>query len=262
MKVSIIIPAYNEEKRIGKTLAFYSSFFNKLKKDKILDYEIIVIINGTTDSTEDIVKSFLKKEKNISYLNLRQGSKGLAVLAGFKNAIKRKNDLIGFVDADMATPPESFYDLIKNINNYDAIIASRYLPGAIINPKPTLQRIIVSRIFNFLIKSILFLKFKDTQCGAKLFKKKPLEKIINKLTLSNWAFDVDMLYTLNKNGFIIKEMPTRWSDMEYSKINFWKASPWMFLSILRLRILNSPFKKLVNLYGFFLRLARKITEDK
>ena len=256
-KVSIVIPAYNEEKRIGKTLETYSNYFERLRKKRELDYEILIVINNTTDKTEYIVKAWRKKNKKIRYLNLIRGGKGYALIEGFKDALKRDNNLIGFVDADMATSPEYFYDLIKFIDVYDGVIASRYMKGSIIEPKPTIQRLIAKRIFNFLIRIVLFLPYRDTQCGAKIFKRYALEKVLQDISMSQWAFDVDLLYSLKKIGFRIKEIPTKWSDKEYSKINFWKAGPWMALGVIRLRMINSPLKKFVRIYDKFLGFVPK-----
>lgn len=248
-KISIIIPAYNEEKRIGKTLESYKVFFKEKKRKKeIKDFEIIVVINNTTDNTEEIVKKYLKTNKELNYLNFKRGGKGFAVIEGFKKALKRNFELIGFVDADMATGPEDFYDLVKNIEDYDGIIASRYLKGAVVKPKQSMQRIIASRIFNLLIKTLFLIHYKDTQCGAKLFKRKTIEAVIDDLIITKWAFDVDLLYQLKKKGFKIKEFPTIWSDKEYSKINFKKAGPKMVLAVIRLRLLNSPFKGIIKIY--------------
>ncbi len=249
MKISIIIPAYNEEKRIEKTLKEYLEFFKKLKKEKLIDFEILVIINNTEDRTPEIVKNFSKRYKEIKYLNFKEGGKGFAITKGFKEAMKdKKNELIGFVDADMSTRPEVFYDLVNNIKHYDGIIASRYMKGAVVNPKQSIQRIIVSRIFNFLIRILFLMNYKDTQCGAKLFKTHVLEPIIKELVITKWAFDVNLLYCLKRKGFKIKEFPTIWSDMEYSKLNFKISGPLMALSVLRLRIVNSPFKGFMRLY--------------
>ena len=165
MKVSIIIPAYNEEKRIGKTLKAYSEFFRKKQKEnKIKSFEIIVVLNACRDNTLGVVKNYQKKYKEIKYLNFKEAGKGFAVIEGFKDALKRKNDLIGFVDADMATKPEVYYDLIENIRNSDGIIAARWRKDSIIKEKKSIIRKVYSWGFNFLVRSLLFLPYSDTQC--------------------------------------------------------------------------------------------------
>ena len=142
--LSIVIPAYNEEKRIGETLKSYSKYFNNLSKKEKFRYEILVVINNTKDNTEGVVKSHQKKNKNIRYLNFKQGGKGFAVIEGFKDALTRKNDLIGFVDADLATPPNAFYGLVRNLGSHDGIIASRWHKKSLIKTKRTILRKITS----------------------------------------------------------------------------------------------------------------------
>jgi len=259
MRLSIVIPAYNEEKRIGKTLESYSEFFENLRKDNKLDYEILIVINNTTDRTEEIVRDSQKKNKNIRYLNFKPGGKGFATIEGFKDALKRDNDLIGFVDADLCTLPEDFYNLVRNMGDYGGSIGSRYTKGAVIDPKPTGKRLVAKRLFNLFVRFLLFLPYRDTQCGAKIFKRKALEKTLLALTMSRWAFDVDLIYSTRKAGFRIKEIPTRWSDKTDATINFWRAGPWMALGVMRLRLLNSPFKDFIRIYDKLLTSIKKKT---
>ena len=248
-RVSIILPAYNEEKRIGKTIEEYLKFFSEKKKNReIKDFEILVVLNACKDNTIGVVKFFKKKYREIRFLNFEQGGKGFAITEGFKDALKQKNDLIGFVDADMATKPDAFYDLIKNIGKKDGIIASRWMKGSIIKTPQTILRIITSRGFNFLTRSILFLNYEDTQCGAKLFKRGAIESVIDELGTAEWAFDIDMLYKLKIKGFKIKESPTTWEDKRGSKLNLIVVPFKMFSSIIRLRFIYSPFKFVVRLY--------------
>jgi len=260
IKLSIIMPAYNEEKRIGKTLEEYGKFFTNLKKIKILDFEILIVLNACKDNTVGVVKEFQKKIKEIRYLDFEQGGKGFAIIQGFKDALKRNNDLIGFVDADMATSPEDFSNLVKNCKFYDGIIASRYVKGAIVNPKQPVQRIIASRIFNTLVRTLFLFSYRDTQCGAKLFKKRCLKKIIMEIGETEWAFDVDLLYLSKKNKFKIKEYPTVWKEPGASKLNLKKASIQMFLAVIQLRIINTRFKKTWWFFGPIARLLKKIVE--
>jgi glycosyltransferase involved in cell wall biosynthesis len=248
--ISIVIPAYNEEKRIGKILEFYGGFFNQKKKErKIDDFEIIVVINNTKDSTESIVKGFSKKYKEIRYLNFSHGGKGFAIVQGFKDALKRNNKLIGFVDADMATPPEAFYDLIKNIRNYDGIIADRWHKKSVIFPRQSFFRRLISRIYNLIIRTLFLFSFRDTQCGAKLFKREILEKNIDKVVSSQWNFDIALLFCLRKeDNARIKSIPTVWHNDENSKVNLRKTPLRMFASSVRLRLIHSPFKFIVRAY--------------
>src|SRR3989344_5807656 len=141
VRVSIVMPAHNEERRIGNTLKEYSSFFERLREENRLSYEILVVINNTRDRTEEVVKDAQRSNKNIRYLNLKPGGKGFAVIEGFKDALKRENALIGFVDADNATSAEEYWKLINAVDGCDGIIADRYLGGSIIMPKPTWARL-------------------------------------------------------------------------------------------------------------------------
>jgi len=247
-RVSIIIPAYNEEERIGKTLEKYLDYFKELKKKKLLGFEIIVVLNACKDNTLIIVKKFLKN-RELKILNFKQGGKGFAIIEGFKESLKDgKNHFIGFVDADMSTAPEEFYNLIKGIGEYDGIIASRWMKNSVIKTPQTILRKITSRGFNFLVRSILILPYKDTQCGAKLFKEKSIKNIIKDLKTTRWAFDIDLLYNLKKNGFKLKEVPTVWEDKRESKLSLFKVPFQMFSSVIRLRLIYSPFKFIVKIY--------------
>ena len=251
VRLSIIIPAYNEEKRITRTLDNYAKFFLK----KIRDFEIIVVLNGCKDNTLGILKKFSKKNKMIKYLNFKQAiGKGGAIVEGFKKA---RGNLIGFVDADMATKPEEYYNLIKKVNNVDGVIASRYIKGAIVKPRNTLARIFASRLFNALFRAVFLLPYKDTQCGAKVFKRKAIEGIVNDLGITQFAFDIDLIYKLRKKKFRIKEVPTIWADQKYQTINFWHSGPFMALAIIRLRILSSPLRRFVRIYDKFIGFIPK-----
>ncbi len=254
MKLSIIIPAYNEEKRIGRILEEYCKFFRNLKEEGILNFEILVVLNACKDNTLNVVKEFQIKFKEIKFLDFGQGGKGFAIIEGFKEVLKKDFELIGFVDADMATSPEAFYDLVKNIENYGGIIASRWIKGAKIY-KQTFKRKVLSRGFNFIVRSLFLIPYRDTQCGAKLFKRKVIEKITSDLTITQWAFDVNLLFLCKKNNFKVKEIPTVWEDKEESKINIAKTPFQMFSGVVRLRIIYSLFKRSIKIYD---KLPEKI----
>ncbi len=251
-KVSIIIPAYNEEGRIGRILEKYCKFFRERKEI----IEIIVVVNNTKDKTEEIVKEFSGRYPEVRCLNFGQGGKGFAIIKGFEDALKRDAEFIGFADADMATPPEAFYDLVRNIPGHDGIIADRWHKNSKIIPKQSLFRRFISRAYNLVVRTLFLFPYRDTQCGAKLFKRKIIEENYKKLVTSNWGFDVALLYCLRRESRArIKSIPTIWHDQEGSKINLKKTPLRMLVSCIRLRLIHSPFKDFVRLYR---RLPEKL----
>ncbi len=249
MKLTLIIPAHNEEGRIGKTLYSYLTFFDKLQKQKKLSYLLFVSINATSDNTEKVVKKYQKKHSSLKYKAYQEGGKGFAIVQGFKDAIKSRSDFIGFVDADLATSPEAFYALCQNIGKNDGIIGSRWLSSSIIQHRQTRLRQLASRIFNFLVRILFSMQYEDTQCGAKLFSRKAIEKIVDRIYITQWAFDVNLLYLCKLYNLKVREHPTIWSDIEGSKVNVMKTSLKMFFGILRLRIFYSPFRSIIKVYN-------------
>ncbi len=240
--LSIIMPAHNEEKRIGPTLEAYVNFFSEKKKIENINYEIIVVNNASKDDTSGVIKQYAKKFKKIRYLDLEMAGKGYAVLEGFKVA---KGEFIGFVDADMSTPPIAFYDLYRNIKGYDGLIASRWLNSS--KTKRTLGKYVRSIGFNYLVRSLFLFPYRDTQCGAKIFKKHVIEELVNNVKSIKWAFDVNLLYLCRKKGFKIKEHPTIWYDKEGSKISS-KVPLQMAAAVIRLRLVHSPLRFIVKAY--------------
>ncbi len=243
MKFSAIVPAYNEEGRIGKMLEAYLPYFAERYGS---DFEIIVSINHSTDRTEEIVRGLQGRFAQLrATVDPRPIGKGGAIIAGGAIA---SGELIGFVDADGATPPAAFDDLVKNVGDAGLVIASRRLPGSVVRPRQPWNRRFASRIFNFLVRALFKLQITDTQCGAKLMTAAAWRAIVPHIGLTKWAFDVDMLFKTRRAGFAIKEIPTTWSDVGGSKLKVGRVSFQMFMAICRLRLLYSPLKWVVSLY--------------
>ncbi|MBU1203791.1 MAG: glycosyltransferase family 2 protein [Nanoarchaeota archaeon] len=242
IKLSIIIPTWNEEKRLPPTLESYLNFFIPIYGNNL---EIIIMPNNCQDKTVEIIQKFQEKHPQIKYKYLTRPGKGNAVIEGLKLA---QGDLIGFVDADNSTRPKEFYDLVQSIKSHDATIASRWIKGAKINIKQPLKRRIASRGFNFLVRTLFGLQLTDTQCGAKLFKKQAIKHILPELGITEWGFDIDILYQLKRAGYKIREIPTTWYDSPDSRLKIGKVGYQMFLSATRLRLIYSPFKFIVNAY--------------
>lgn len=246
MRLTIIVPAHNEEHRIGPMLDAYLPYFSAKYG---VEVEFLVVVNGSTDQTAEVVASYAGRFPVIrSLVEPQPVGKGGALMLGLKAA---RGELVGFVDADGSTPPEAFDDLVANLGQADAIIASRWCRGAKVSPRQTLDRRIASRIFNRLTRLLFGLRLTDTQCGAKLMRREAAQTILPRLGITQWAFDVDLLFQLRRAGCRIVEIPTEWHDVRGSKLDVTGASVEMALALTRLRLMYSPFRWVVGFYDRF-----------
>ena len=233
--VLLLIPAYNEEGRIGPVLRDYARFFREHHEGKFL---LFVVLNGCRDNTLGVVQKVAAEFPSIHWLEFKDPiNKGGALIEGLKLAPMA--DLIGYVDADGATPPRAFMDLIKNIEGYDCVIGSRWLPGAVLHQEQSGNRQFASRVFHFIVQMLFWMNIRDTQCGAKVVRRGAVETIHSKLRIADMAFDINLLYSLKKAGFKILELPTEWTDKLGSKVVLGSTSLTMLLSVIRIRLMYS-----------------------
>ncbi len=240
MKLSIVIPAHNEEHRLPPMLEAYAAFFMEKYGDEV---ELIVVPNFCEDRTADVARGLGSRFPQIKVLDdPGYVGKGGAVVLGAQAA---SGEWIGFADADGATPPPAFDDLVENVGDAGGIIASRWMKGSRMTPKQPPARQVSSRCFNALVNLLFGLRLKDTQCGAKLFRRDVMEQIAGNLGVTNWAFDVDMLFQAKRIGAELREIPTVWNDVAGSKVRVFRSSVNMFVSIVRLRMYYSPLRFLI-----------------
>ncbi|MBI9020968.1 MAG: glycosyltransferase family 2 protein [Verrucomicrobia bacterium] len=240
MKLSIVIPAHNEEHRLPPMLKAYASFFSERYGNEA---ELVVVPNFCTDRTAVVAREIAANYPQLRVLDdPGRVGKGGAVLLGAQAA---EGDLIGFVDADGATPPEAFDDLVNKISLDGCVIASRWMKGSQMSPRQPLSRRFASRCFNLMVRVLFGLKLTDTQCGAKLFRREVLQPVLRNLGVTNWAFDVDMLFQTKRLGASIKEIPTVWHDQAGSKLRVVRAGLNMFVALIRLRMVYSPLRFMV-----------------
>jgi len=232
--VSIVIPAYNEEKRLDKTLNKINEF---LKANKELKTEIIVVNDGSSDKTADLVKNY--KNLQIKLLNNEKNmGKGYCVRRG---VLEANNDIILFTDADLSTPIEFLNHFLKHHEmGFDIVIASRVVKGAEKKIRQPIWRDLMGRFFNILVRIILGLKIKDTQCGFKSFKKDVAKIIFSRQTIFDFGFDPEILFIANVKNYKIKEYPVEWYDVKGTKVKAIKDSIKMFLELIKIK---SNYKK-------------------
>lgn len=230
MYLSVIIPAYNEEKRLPKTLEEIDKYLSK----QSYDYEILVVNDGSKDKTAEIVRGLTSAIKNLRLIDnkINQG-KGAVVRQGMLAA---QGDYRLFTDADNSTPIDQLEKIWPEFEkNYDIVIGSRDVKGAILDPPQGLFRRFVGEGFKLLRKIIIGLwEIEDSQCGFKCFKKEVAEKVFPKCKINRFAFDPEILILAKKLGYKIKEIPVYWRNDPQSKVKF-KSMVKMAIDLLKIR---------------------------
>lgn len=229
-KISIIIPCYNEGKNILNSI---NSVKNYLESElSLVNYEIIVVNDGSTDSeTKEIFKiSKINKVKFISYMNNK--GKGYAIKEGIRKAT---NDIIIFMDADLSIDLSAIKSVVENIEKFDIVIASRHHKKSKIIKSQPLYRKIMGYLCSLITRLITGLKFKDTQCGFKGFKKDIAKKLIKKQKVNRWAFDVEYLYVACLKNYSVKEIPIVLRNDSNSTVDPIKSSLIFLKDLIRIR---------------------------
>lgn len=224
MKFSLVIPAKNEEKRIPATLGALCRYIvdnTNLSQDEI---EVIVVVNNSDDQTYEIVNIFKTHYPFIKAFNIDKAiGKGGAIRYGFEKA---KGEYIGFVDADMSSSPIEVFKLLNRLEkSADAAgaIADRYCKKGVIVGKVPISRRVFSLGFRVLARILFGLKYHDTQCGLKIFRKDAGKFLMKENEVNGWTFDLNVLLIANMYDLNILSVPTVWQYRSDSKLNTKKA---------------------------------------
>lgn len=212
--LSVIIPAYKEEHRIGKTLVELDKYFSKQN----YTYELIVVNDGSPDKTSDVVKSYQNLVKNLKLIdNEKNHGKGYVTRQGMLEA---KGEYRIYIDADNAITMEqieAFWSWLEK--GYDVIIGSIELEGSKIEEHSAWYRRALGHWAKYLIRALTVWEIHDTQRAFKLFPAKVAEEIFSRQTIMRWGFDIEVLVLAKKLGYKIKELPVTWINPGESKIS-------------------------------------------
>lgn len=212
--LSVVIPAYNEEKRIPTTLIDIDRHLST----KEYSYEIIVVVAPSSDRTVEVVKRHCEIIKNLRYIELdnKATGKGYAVKAGMLEA---KGQYRVFTDADNSTTIDHFDRMLPYFKEgYGVVICSRAMKGSKLTPAQPLYRQIPGKIGNLIIQVLVLPGLWDTQCGFKGFSEDAARDIFERATITRWGFDVEVLALARKFGHRIKEIPVTWVNDLESKV--------------------------------------------
>lgn len=224
---SLIIPAYNEEKRIGETIRELEANIPEIK-------EILVIFDGQ-DNTPEIARNSGQKVRVLEFKE--KLGKGGAVMEGFRAA---SGETVCFTDADGSAPWYEVKRICSEVSlGHPAVIGSRWMRTSIVKKRGPMGRIVASRLFHYFVFTFLGITTKDTQCGLKAFTKETAIKLSERVKVRDWTFDVAVLLHLKKMGIVPLEVGIEWVHEDNSKLSVFKVIPLMLITVIGLRVRHS-----------------------
>ena len=239
-RYSIVIPAYNESARIPATLR---SVVECVRANQ-WPAEIIVVNDGSSDSTAQVVRDFSLQAPEVRLLeNPGNRGKGYSVRAGI---LRAQGEIVMFTDADLSAPMEEAERLFAAIaNGADIAIGSRWVESSRQTARQPLYRQLFGRCFNLVCRMVMNLPFADTQCGFKAFTRTAAQTVFQLQTIERWGFDPEILFIAIKRGFRIVEVPVSWAHDERSRISYLRDGIQMLkeLAIVRWNALTGVYSR-------------------
>jgi len=231
--VSIVVPAFDEEERVGDSIQKILEYTGSEK----IDAELIIVDDGSGDRTavvaEQAIAKFADAKVKVIRYELNRG-KGFAVRTGLLAAT---SDVALFSDADLSTPIEEMHKLLDPIvaGEYDVTFGSRALDRSLIGTHQPWRREQGGKVMNLVIRTFSGLPFSDTQCGFKAFNMVKFRSLLDKMTIDRFGFDVEFLFVANYNRLRLCEIPVRWNDVEGSKLKVFRDTRRMFSELSQIR---------------------------
>ena len=238
--LSVVVPAYNEEERLPRTLARLHEYYS----EQDYPFDVTVVSDGSKDKTGDIVREFAKEHPAFRLKEYQPNrGKGYAVRVAMLEA---PGELVLFCDADLATPQEETEKLLKHVlDGADVAIGSRPLTDSKLEIRQPLYRELLGRAFNKAVQILAIRGIDDTQCGFKMFKREACQEVFKRCTLDGFSFDFEALMIARDLGFRIDEVPIRWSHQEGSKVVLLRDGPRMLRDLVKLRLRGKRSRLLV-----------------
>jgi dolichyl-phosphate beta-glucosyltransferase len=228
-KLSIVIPAYNEELRLPATLERLAAFLPVLGSET----EVLVVDDGSKDRTAAVSESYQTKIPELRVVgNGVNRGKGYSVRHGMLEARGRS---VLFTDADLSAPIEEAPKLLEALKNYDVAIGSRALDRNLIEVHESRFREFAGMVFNTIVRTVLWLPFVDTQCGFKAFRREPCRILFEQQRIERFGFDPELLYLARHHGLRTAEIPVRWAHSPATKVNMMRDSVQMFVDVFTIR---------------------------
>jgi dolichyl-phosphate beta-glucosyltransferase len=228
--LTIVIPAFNEAKRIGNTLEAIHRYFER----KGIKREIIVVDDGSSDNTAAVVNALKARIHDLHCVRyLPNRGKGYAVKTGVE---KSRGEYILFTDADNSTPIEEFEKLYPLLSHTKVVIGSRYMADSDVKIKQPKYRVLLGRLGNFLIQVFLFDDIRDTQCGFKAFQHRAAEELFSRMKVNRFGFDIELLSIAYLLKYSVREVPVSWYNSPVSRVRPIKDALRTFSELLYIKL--------------------------
>jgi dolichyl-phosphate beta-glucosyltransferase len=229
--LSLVIPAFNEEARIGNSLDRILSFL----RSQPYSSEIIIVDDGSKDGTVRLIREKIRDKSGVQvYQQPRNLGKGAAIRQGI---LLTRGEYLFFSDADLSVSIETLSDFLPHLENgSDIVIGTRKNAGAVIEVHQPFYRSLMGKVYTELSNLILGLTISDFTCGFKGFRRNPGKDLFSRQLLTNWSFDAELLYLASLKGYRVQEIPVRWRNDEGTKVRLWKDVLTSFIGLLRIRI--------------------------
>jgi dolichyl-phosphate beta-glucosyltransferase len=236
--LSVVVPAYNEERRLPPTLIDMIDYLDSLGAS----YEIIVVDDGSNDLTPDVVRKFERVRGQVRLIQLaRNSGKGHAVRVGVLNS---RGSRVLFADADGATPIKELSRLTAALNEgADVVIGSRAMASKDTKVRTSFHRKFLGRIFNGCVNAFILPGIADTQCGFKMFTRDAAQFLFRQQRSDGFSFDVELLFLARRVGLTIREVPINWSNIPGSKVSLVWDSARMLRDVFRFRFVHRNVSK-------------------
>lgn len=225
MRLDIVIPAHNEEARIDPMLGAYRS------RCPDPGVRFLIALDHCTDGTADVVAAHADEDPRVQTFSYPKLGKGGVIMETFRHC---DGDLVGFVDADCATPPPELLRLADALGDADGAIATRRHPAAVLPVRRPLTRGVASAGFALGVRRLFGLPYDDTQCGAKVFRREAVDRMLPLLSARDFLFDVDLLVVARRLGLRVAAVPTIWIDRDGSRVRAGADARRMAVSALEL----------------------------
>jgi glycosyltransferase involved in cell wall biosynthesis len=229
LEISIIIPAYNEELRLPKSLERIRAYLDA----KRISSEVIVVDDGSSDGTVQFMESQIAAWPGLRLVkNPGNRGKGYSVRHG---TLEAQGKVVLFTDADLSAPIEEADKLLAALATHDVAIGSRAMDRSLIVVHQPWTREIAGMVFNTIVRVVLGLNIEDTQCGFKAFRREKSQIIFQQQRIERFGFDPELLFLAKRNGLTIAEVPVRWANAEGTTVSMWDGIRAMFFEVAKVR---------------------------